>query len=411
LRHSLSAILLFSWFAVRQIVFERRDDPASLLEEGLTLQNKIQVIVTGLGILVAFLVLFRKKVQFDRLFHGPNRMLFIIFFLNLSSCFWSIRPDYTIYRSLELFAFWILAVWFCSRHSLIESLKTFLLIGIVIGWIAGFVTPGGNSFTQGTILGAIKSNVESLMAGGYLLLCLHRKVDKLGRVGAWEWILGSVSLLVFGSIATMGALVIAGVIFFVMKQTSTSRVAWTAVLLSLTIISTLLITQEQLADATASLFLRNPTDVETLSGRTLIWTPFLEALHEHPFGLGFAAGSRFFGVLLYTQSEIGWSPGNLHNGYLAAMIGLGWVGGFLIVVLFLQMIFKAARSKNEGRAFLVAMLLLIAINNLSIEGVGGGFNYAWLILMSIACSLSEVKKLRDREKNIPLTALYAQRTI
>jgi exopolysaccharide production protein ExoQ len=76
---------------------------------------------------------------------------------------------------------------------------------------------------------------------------------------------------------------------------------------------------------------RNPT----LTGRTDIWRLVLK-LSENPFlGTGFESfwlGSR----LQNMWSVYWWHPNEAHNGYLEVYLNLGWIGIFLITMLFVS---------------------------------------------------------------------------
>ena len=79
----------------------------------------------------------------------------------------------------------------------------------------------------------------------------------------------------------------------------------------------------------------------TLTGRTSIWSFALDSIAERPLlGHGYAIFWDMDYVAGYVRDRFNWTIPSSHNGYLDVLLGLGWIGLGLAMLLVLTTIFR-----------------------------------------------------------------------
>ena len=78
-------------------------------------------------------------------------------------------------------------------------------------------------------------------------------------------------------------------------------------------------------------------------------------------------------------------PGNAHSGYVSGWFGAGWAGVTAVLLVFWSMWSRRRRLPLELQPVVTALLVLLAINNLTIPGVGGRSNPVFIFMMVLAC--------------------------
>jgi O-antigen ligase len=127
---------------------------------------------------------------------------------------------------------------------------------------------------------------------------------------------------------------------------------------------------------------KNSETITTVDGRIPLWTKIWDETKDKPWGSGYAAAERIF---LSDATIIGWAPGNAHSGYVSGWFGAGWAGLIAVVLVFWAMWRQCKRLPLSLQPVVTALLVLIAINNFSIAGVGGRLNPVFIIMMALAC--------------------------
>lgn len=109
----------------------------------------------------------------------------------------------------------------------------------------------------------------------------------------------------------------------------------------------------------------------TLTGRTTIWQAAFAFLAESPFfGHGYQAAWRTGeGMPLY-MLRLGWAwnPSHAHNGFIDIMLGVGYIGFIIYVLIFFSQISRTTNVMTTGHlegAWMLSMLLSIAIIGMS----------------------------------------------
>lgn len=143
---------------------------------------------------------------------------------------------------------------------------------------------------------------------------------------------------------------------------------------------------------------------ESLTGRTAFWQSALAVWRVHPWtGYGFGAGGRF--VALY---DIGADAvGNLHNGYLEALTGVGLFGFLPLLATMFLIGLWSVRSLGEGRfvaeASLVPLMMLHNVVSMDFGGWLGPFFLIYMMLVVLA-DLTRPIRGRSRESGHPANA-------
>lgn len=100
--------------------------------------------------------------------------------------------------------------------------------------------------------------------------------------------------------------------------------------------------------------------VGSLTGRVPLWTLLFEFVEKRPLlGYGYQAfWSRDHYEYLF--EELDWAVSHAHNAYVETLLGMGWVGIFLMVASLFFTIQRASRigrqTKSSGDLFIVALL-------------------------------------------------------
>lgn len=106
-------------------------------------------------------------------------------------------------------------------------------------------------------------------------------------------------------------------------------------------------------------------DVETLTTRTLVWAAALKLAGNSILGTGFQ--SFWLGPRLQAMWNIfWWQPNEVHNGYLAVFLDLGWIGvamlGALIVSGYRSVVDSVRRNAPEGNLMMAYFAVALVYN-------------------------------------------------
>jgi hypothetical protein len=136
----------------------------------------------------------------------------------------------------------------------------------------------------------------------------------------------------------------------------------------------------------AQLFGKDHERIVTLSGRIPLWLVIWDISKSQPLGSGFAAGERTLMMDDAYLRTVAWAATQSHSGYVAAWLGSGWLGLMLLGLLFVSLWRQSRRHSPRMVPFIKSIVVLLAINNLTIAGVGGQWNLAWVLMTALACA-------------------------
>jgi O-antigen ligase len=135
----------------------------------------------------------------------------------------------------------------------------------------------------------------------------------------------------------------------------------------------------------------------TLTGRTGLWTDVLNNAAQNPvLGVGF--GAFWVGPIGYARYPLdnwsritpGWRPGQAHNGYIDVYVDLGVIG-LALVLLVVGMAFSGAldelRTNFDFGALRLALLITIAMNNLTESSLLKGTHSLWFVFLLAAVNV------------------------
>ena len=140
----------------------------------------------------------------------------------------------------------------------------------------------------------------------------------------------------------------------------------------------------------------------TLTGRTAVWSYVLQMSAERPLiGYGYAAFFEAEPIARYVMDSFDWAIPTAHNGYLEALLGLGWIGLVLLLVFFVTMAYRLTRYWQRipyGLALLaLPMLIFYMTLNLTESTVLASSGLSWIVLTIAALSLTPGLASRDED--------------
>jgi len=124
---------------------------------------------------------------------------------------------------------------------------------------------------------------------------------------------------------------------------------------------------------------------ETLTGRTVVWSDLMPAMMQHPI-----LGSGF-GGFWSTKTREFYDISDSHNGYLAMLLELGFVG-FLILAGFLLSFCRNAQNELahdfDWGNLCFCCLVMVLIHNIGESSIKGFSNQLMAILIFLSISMS-----------------------
>ena len=388
--YRLSFLLLILSLASKVVVLQRRSDLTALYTEGLSTQNRVQVVLALCALAWSAFLIVTGRVRVSSLLAGSSfwmTMLIVVFGV---TAIWSVWPALTLYRTTELAVFWIVSIHLFSHPRWFVRLEGLLWALLCLYWLNGLVSPGANTFGQSGLLAAMRSNGGTTIAAILFLWSIFQLSGKNWLNASMKLILSALSIVVFGSFASAIALACA---LFVAVFLSTSRSPRPAIV-SLVAMSAVISIQigllssgealSALRSATfelGAMFGKSTAALTSATGRFGLWAELWEVSKLQPWGFGFAAAERLFGA---DATLLGWAPGpgGAHNGYLSAWFGAGWGGFMALGALLVSLCMKGVRVAPSILPLYAGVLTLIAINNMTIPLIGGALNPVLVVVMA-----------------------------
>ena len=381
---------LLTFFALSKAVILQHREYFELFQEGLSFQNTVQVTICLLALAWAVLLLLNKTVPVAALLSGPSFWVTSLTAVYAVSALWSSWPQFTLYRSLELGVFWVITIHLFANLHWYRNLKTLFFIGIAVA-LAGAVVDGwGTLQAQEHIVGVLRSNTGSTIAAALLILLVHHAIVRRSAPRVIPAMTAIVVLALFGSLATAASLPFA--LLTLVSARHNKRRAPLVLLFGFLVITWTAyaaFTLPHLASSgtqrIAQLFGKDHHTMMTLSGRIPLWLVIWDIRKSQPLGSGFAAGERTLMMDDAHFRAVAWQATQSHSGYVAAWLGSGWLGLMLLGLLFASLWRQSRRHSPRMEPFIKSIVVLLAINNLTIAGVGGQWNLAWVLMTALAC--------------------------
>ena len=257
-----------------------------------------------------------------------------------------------------------------------------LICGVIFGW---------PEHQPNLIFGRFRNNQGGVLMGALILILLYRLLIT-SEAKCWMLILPSLAIFVlFGSLGSSVALLfglLALLIFWLGRRLgSLHQLLILAFGLPLVGLCAYVLVQ---VDASALQWIaaikgQRADLVTSGTGRVELWEALWKNSSNNVLGYGFGAGDRLL-VQLVPKAQIDFIATNAEDGYLSGWLSAGWLGLWSVALTFLGAALVAARQPYPDRAYMIPMLVFLAVNNISYRGVGGVFNVAWFVMMVLACA-------------------------
>jgi hypothetical protein len=341
----------------------------------------LQISFTALAGFYVFMRFLNARASYESiyksiLFGRPIRWLLLYLFISAISTLWSDRPEYTLYRALEVLIFLILVADAVSSLKTVENMVKFqLLFGflLVIFWHYYDIKYGlslemlHSSLIPGVIIGVA---FLGFLIGGRDWRFIHFNI--------------LLSILIGTSSATYLSLLlgIGGVIIF-----SKGKKRFFGGLL---IILTLSFSLAYGPDFLELLFWgKSESNIQTASGRLPVWEWVYNTyvVLKPYFGYGFGQGevlARFYNI-----TAGGLQMMHMHNVAMGALTNLGFVG-LSILILFFVDVLKSVLSFRDysSRGIIMGATMAVMLNSLSIASISSPLSFGWLGQALLFCMIA-----------------------
>ena len=385
---AISIALLWLYLLINVLNVQTRDMD-ELTSAGLSLQNRIQVLLVLVAAAWAAALLLLQRVQIRYLISGSGFWIFCLVGIYAFSTLWSTWPSLTFFRVVELAAFWILAAHVFAHSNWFRSVDRFLWTVLLLYLLRGVLHLMGlveGESSGNAVIGLMRSNTGSMIAGLLFLWTLHRCVVERNWRQGWKLAFQFAALLLFGSLATVLTLFVCLFIYVLLGASFELRAVFlcSAIVTALAIPNVLIIMTGQVVDPlivfVGDLFSKPTEHITGMTGRVELWSGIWEATRSSPWGFGYAALERTFAL---GANSMSWTAGNAHNGFISAWLGAGVLAVAFVVALFGSLANAVFRSNSPLLPLVVATITLIAVNNMSVPAVGGRLTVILMVLMAL----------------------------
>lgn len=139
----------------------------------------------------------------------------------------------------------------------------------------------------------------------------------------------------------------------------------------------------------------------TLTGRTLIWGVVFTQLQERPWlGFGrnaFWAGGSKYALAAGKAVADNFIPPHAHNGFIDLALDVGLLGFSIFLISFSIAYFRALKqayaAKNSEEIWPLAVLMFLAMNNITESYLLRLSNIYWVLYITIALSVNKRKRI------------------
>ena len=302
---------------------------------------------------------------------GQSSARYLLAYLGLAalSAFWSLNPEFTLFRAGEVIAifgaFFVLMEGFENWRHAERAMLVSLMVVTVLAFLQRVIT-GGISVES------LHTNVYTVTAGMGFLYTLGEslRADPQRRASLRRWMAGFAFFAVVGTSAGSN-IGIALAMLVLLPFLSSSKLVIVPGALACIGLVLIMGTSEEIVETTL-LSGRTIDEAQQLTGRMYLWNAYWTAFKESPIlGHGFAIVARLgdqFGGLATT---------NAHNGFIEAGAGLGLVGFALLLFYSFRLVLETLSATRMqiagGLGCLVAIIMMLANNN-SKSILGGAYD-------------------------------------
>ncbi len=368
--------VLLMYSVVMALISRRRsvEDTAAVDDSAL-----VQIAMAGLAFAVGFHILHRNYYSRYLVFQSPLKWLLIFSLWAGLSALWSVDSVLTIYRAFEHLSYLLLFTAVIgtlytklSVEGMIQWVLYYAVFSIIVSNIRRAQLMGVSAFSLDSLL------LEQMASTPYFFLALLLPVGWLVKI-----IVLLISFLSFSNTAYVGMM--AGSL--ALRQGSKWLGRIFAILLIGTAITWFLVGTETLLQNTV-FYGKEGVGMEYTSGRDKIFELSLISGLKRPFtGYGFVAGE----VAIISQVKEGVI--GAHNGFLSALLGTGFPGVIILMVLLFH-IYRTANSKclpQIYRSAFLASVILIFVHTMGNPGLGSRVYGAWIPAVMIFTLISMVE--------------------
>jgi O-antigen ligase len=376
----------------------------------------VKVLLVGLiGVLLLARLFSGKSPWLRAQFRGLVGLLMAFALISLVTTFWSVKPSWTLYKSLEyavMLALYAAIVVYLSRveeyESVLNWVYALLTLLLVTAWIGAVIDPA-DAFTVGAsglflipqlngVFPVLAANGVGTMGAIVGLVAISRLMMPVTEKKYRGWYLALAGLGIVSMIladcrsATFGFLVGILILFFFTRH----LVAGTLVLASGAVLALF-----SGAGKSIMLYLargQQTKELEGLSGRVEFWQFGWQKFLERPFtGWGGFAGGRFL-ILPQISDPSQPMPSDLHSNIMEPIVDTG-IFGLLFILLALfgvwWYLYKGFRSPRlSGREARLAAECMVVLALLTVRFTVSDFTtiYPGLPFLAILCYAEYVRR-------------------
>ena len=340
---------------------------------------------------------------------SPGALLLAYWAWTFISAAYSNNPTYTLAASFGLLAWIFFGASMAERFSKAEILVTILLscsIFVYVSWILFLFVPVlGQFYTggEGRIVRFIglagQPNQAGQICAVYLLslvslfLSERRALDGRSQFLLWWFVVGGflavLALVLTQSRGSMGGLAAALIVLFLQRSRSLPvalMLAMAAVPIGVAIFVSMLNPLAQFGELLVGISRGGSAEeILTLTGRTTLWSFVWDRILETPIaGHGYGASA---GVIAegYT-TRWGGQTVSAHNAFLQTLLDLGFVGGFLLVAVFVSSFVSMLKRPNDFKDAMFVFVFVVCLLESGISKAASAMCLIWVI--SLFCKES-----------------------
>ncbi|MFB0612675.1 O-antigen ligase family protein [Aurantiacibacter poecillastricola] len=302
---------------------------------------------------------------------GQSSAAFLVAYLAYAalSALWSANPAYSLFRAGEVMA--MFGALFVLMEGISDWRRAERVMLIVLMTVT-LLSLAQRILFHGISIGGLHTNIYTVSAGmGFLYsLAESLRADPLRQAMLRRWAGVFFLLAVLGTSAGSNIAIAIGMLIL-LPFLSKSKLFVIPVGLACLGVVVIMGTSEQLL-STTMLSGRSLDEVQTLTGRTHLWSAYWRAFLEQPWvGQGFAIIARLgdqYGTFATT---------NAHNGFIEALAGLGVIGFALLAFYSARLLLEtiaANHARIAGGLGCFVALVMMQVNNNSKSILGGGYD-------------------------------------
>lgn len=372
--------LIFFWiFRNTLLVRQRATGEFNSIDSTAILQVAIIFFI-----FILFIVFYNRlsKDSINEIYFSPLRWFFLLYLFGFISSVWSPLFNYSFYRSFEaLILFFGVYIYFNANKFEFTFERIFLRFNLAILLL---------TFIGQLKLYGFRVSIDTLHTNGYSLIALilflysfSELMSKSEKDYERKKMLKRYSIIgfVFLILGTSSASNISALIGVILLLVFTNRKDLKIITFFGLMITIPLIFYFLDFDQLMNIILPGKTieGISSMTGRTNLWTLYIDAFLEHPYiGWGFAVLARI--------SEH--ATTNTHNSILSIATGMGVVGLTLFFLFFFSSVYKFFKNRNFPIIGIIGggiAIISSLINSMSIAIIGESVSPVSISLVSMLC--------------------------